>query len=610
MNERRLPLWHAVPSALIVVTICGLLLAQTSWIRSTKSITFDETFYLSCGLQTIHDGRLDPRLAAHGVAPLPIVLQHLPALAFAERQARPRPWDGQPGDAQLIRGPRLLTSLLTGIPLVGLVYGWLFRRRGKGAATFGAMVVALSPTIVAHSALATTDAAIGLAATLALLALAHYLKVPTIRRLLLVAAACGWAMAAKYSAIFLFPTIGLLVLDHWFRRSILFDQAESPRPKPAIDAPRSGVRGDRGWRQAWSLTCQTILATAVFCTVWWGLHAFSWDGPLKTFPLSETPDSSPWVRLLGRGPGAQRIMKSAHQEWRRPTPLAGVWFQVMKNQSGHSAYLMGQRSQQGWWYYFPCAFLFKSTPAELVLTGVLVAGIVTVGCRRPLKTWHRLDATIRVFLLALFVFAAMVLTAHINIGQRYLLPAYVWMILLSTDCLWNWSAKFPKRRIAIAMTLVAAQLTSALVSLPDSLAYFNALCGGSQNGWKLLADSNVDWGQDLPALAEELARRDHPPTAIAYFGHAHFPDYGVVADPLPMLPRKLDDYELLAVSVTHLLGVYSEDSDPFREFREELPVARVGYSIFLYDLTRPKLRAAFHRMVFGDQAERVATMRP
>jgi len=52
-TERRLA------AAVVLAALCGSLLWSSHRMRSTTSVTFDETFYLNGGLQTVHDGRLD-----------------------------------------------------------------------------------------------------------------------------------------------------------------------------------------------------------------------------------------------------------------------------------------------------------------------------------------------------------------------------------------------------------------------------------------------------------------------------------------------------------------------------------------------------------------------
>jgi hypothetical protein len=65
--------------------------------------------------------------------------------------------EGALQDSEWIVGPRLLNTLLCGVPLVAAVFVWLYRRCGIAGAVFGEGMVALSPTIVAHASLATTD---------------------------------------------------------------------------------------------------------------------------------------------------------------------------------------------------------------------------------------------------------------------------------------------------------------------------------------------------------------------------------------------------------------------------------------------------------------------
>lgn len=118
--------WLAI--CLISIVCIGFLI-EAAWVRRTTSLTFDETYYLNCGLQTVHDGWIDRRIAAEGVAPLPVLLTYVPPLILAPREARPDPWAGQRNDPLLIPGPRLCNALLVGAPLIVLVFVWLLRTR-------------------------------------------------------------------------------------------------------------------------------------------------------------------------------------------------------------------------------------------------------------------------------------------------------------------------------------------------------------------------------------------------------------------------------------------------------------------------------------------------
>ena len=64
---------------------------------------------------------------------------------------------------------------------------------------------------------------------------------------------------------------------------------------------------------------------------------------------------------------------------------------------------------------------------------------------------------------------------------------------------------------------------------PHHLAYFNEIAGGPANGWRLLVDSNLDWGQDLKRLARWMRTNDVPRLKLSYFGSADPAYYGIEA---------------------------------------------------------------------------------
>ena len=561
----------------ILIAFGAAILLQATWFRNTKSITFDETYYLSCTLQTVHDGKLDSRIGTAGMAPLPILVDYLLPLSCTGGEVRPGTWDGKPHDPQLIRWPRLVNSLLIGLGLVVLVAVWLFKRCGAMAAMLGAGLTAFSPNMVGHASLAATDAFFAMFGLLALAAIAWYFHQPTRTRFVVMAAAIGAALTAKYSALFLLPVAGVMFIS----QIVVFPTGEDRPP---------WMR--RLWRITWKLAVLGVLI-GFFC---WAMHLFTFTGPLKKYPLEATPDSSPWVKMLGRGPVANEIMRMAHEDIWCPGPVKGILIQVLHNKEGHPAFLMGRHSETGWWYYFPCAFLMKSTPVELLVAlSVLLLGIATL--RAPLRAWRSGDVDLQVLFLAILVFTYLVITAKINIGHRYILIFYPLLTIIGVDWLSKRLQERPKIFAGCAAVLLVGQAISCLSVAPHYLAYFNSFVGGPERGWHYLVDSNIDWGQDLPALREELERVGCRHAAIRYFGTASLQGYGVDADPVPGLTRPVEEYDVLAISVTALQGVYAEADDPFRGFRDLQPIGRAGHSIFLYDLTRPEGQKAMQEAV-------------
>jgi len=147
----------------------------------------------------------------------------------------------------------------------------------------------------------------------------------------------------------------------------------------------------------------------------------------------------------------------------------------------------------------------------------------------------------------------------------------------------------------MAAAAIAVQLASHVSIAPDYLAYFNGLSGGAGTGYRKLVDSNLDWGQDLPRLADWLAARGTNRVALAYYGTAPAAAYGIDAVDLrraaqPAQPR------FAAISATLLQGV-SLCGDPLAGFRTLTEDGRAGYSIFIYSLERPEVAAALSNAV-------------
>ena len=147
----------------------------------------------------------------------------------------------------------------------------------------------------------------------------------------------------------------------------------------------------------------------------------------------------------------------------------------------------------------------------------------------------------------------------------------------------------PARLLSVSIAIVALQAVSAATIAPYDLSYFNSLVGGPSQGFRYLADSNVDWGQDLPALRDTLARVGARRPGLSYFGSAPPEAYGVNAEPWPS--GNLGSFDWVAISATNLDGVYL-DGDPFAAFRDVPPSARAAYSILLYATDRADVQQA------------------
>jgi hypothetical protein len=235
---------------------------------------------------------------------------------------------------------------------------------------------------------------------------------------------------------------------------------------------------------------------------------------------------------------------------------------------GHPAYLAGEWSWTGWWYYFPVALLVKSPVPWLLLSGSAVVWLVGHG--------RRLSFAELAPLVAAAVFLAGAMTSKANIGVRHVLPV---LPLLAVAVAAHYRHAVRATRLAMGV-LVVALAGTAWRAYPLFLPDCNSLAGGPARGQEWLLDSNFDWGQDAKRLKEFLDAQHIDRVYTHYFGIGRVLERaGIRATVVkPEQARALRD-AWLVVSASYLMR---PEWDWLRSAHE--PVARVGYSLFVYRL--------------------------
>ncbi|MCA9164662.1 MAG: hypothetical protein KDA62_16845 [Planctomycetales bacterium] len=410
-------------------------------------------------------------------------------------------------------------------------------------------MAAFSPGILAHASVAATDGLFCAIWVAAVACLAWYARKPTRLRGLGVAIVTSVLIATKYS--------GVIFLGVAFVTLLVFE-TRSANAGAMVSFLRNGFRA------AWKTGGICIACVPLV----WLMHGFSLSSLTPQQTLEQTP------AIL------------------RPSPITGIVFQYVHNRTGHPAYLLGKNSNSGWWYYHPVVMVFKSTPVEFVLL-VATVGIVAWRGARILLGGERLDESRTVWYVSFVMLLVAFLGSHVCIGQRYILPLYPLSILIVVESLagWRgWSSKLKWREATIVSSCaLLVQASNALLVSPHLLSYFSPIVGGASHGERFLVDSNLDWGQDLPELRNEMHRLGYRRIALQYFGTASPAAYGV--DSIPLGPD-IRDCQGVAVSKTFLWGAYTGGRDPFRKFRDIEPIGSAGYSIAIYDLKDARVREA------------------
>jgi hypothetical protein len=562
--------------------LCALLLtlaaAQMLTVVRRKSLTVDEPLLIAAGYYHLTAGDFRP---VNEHPPVAKVLGALP-LVFGGTRAPaidPRPqadyeyflglfrefWKANEARYETLtfraRVPLVALTLLLGV----LVYFVARRMWGGRAAVFAVALYSLEPTVLAHGRVVQTDIPSAFAYLLFAFALYEYLRGPGMVRAALVGLCAGFAVVTKFSMVVLAPVLCVV-----FAALLLF-------------AGRLKLTRGRVAAQAAAVALAAVFAVNA-------AYFFRQREP-EPYNLSLTRLGLPAAldRTLA-GP-----LSFGHLALQKVFPVdfvSGVDWQLAHNRDGHPAGLLGRYSQHGWWYYFPVAFALK-TPLPYLLLSLAALGWALWGLWRRGGERGRL-----LFLLVPFaVFTAFVLTAKINIGVRYFLPAFPFLFIAAGALLDRLLAGLPRRKAAVAalvFVLFGWVGLEAVRAYPDHMSYTNQLASGRPH-WYYLSDSNVEWGDDIRELALYLHERGERRIGAALLNWQVLEFYGVeqasVFTPPGVAPEETR-YVALGASVLNGSTVPGQIGDAklteeqrvnyFDQFRRRTPEKVFGNSIYLY----------------------------
>jgi hypothetical protein len=510
------------------VILLAFWVAMVASLRD-KSFTEDEAVHATAGYTRWHfnDYRINPE---NGNLPqrwigLPFLAgdyKFPPTDSAAWRQSDAETvseqWFDRMGNdtaAMLVRG-RAVSGLLA-VALGALVWGWSRRLFGPAGGLISLLLFVLDPTILANGALMTSDTAAALAFLASLYGVWSVLHRITPGRLLLSALVMGGLFVSKMSAVLIVPIAVVLCLIRVF---------SGPPVELAIGAPRSLTT--RRSRAAAFLAVAAVHA-AIGVALIWGFHGFRYQAFGPASPAGSQLEEN-WTTLLGT-PGAAQPATArifAYVREHHLLPEAYVYGQAhsWKFSRVRSAFLNGEFSLNGWWWFFPYTFLVK--------TPLSIFGVIALAA---LALWRRpLYGTIPLLLL-FGAYWAVAITTPLNIGHRHILPTYPPLFVLCGAAGYWLTALTPAKQPGkshapawILAGLLAALALETAFDFPNYLSYVNAIAGGSSQGYRHLADSSLDWGQDLPGLKRYLA--EHPgdqPAFLSYFGTASPDSYQIPA---------------------------------------------------------------------------------
>lgn len=515
--------------AILAALVFGI---QGLWGSSQESQTWDEAYAIAVGYLQVARGTFDlmpenpPLMGLLIALPFRIAGAKLPDIP-AERLGGMAPPDY--GEAFLYHSGNdswLLLQIARGCVLllsaiaVAVIVMWAGMLFGLGGCLLASVLAAFEPNWLAHGHLAAWDGIATSTVVLATAGITAFARRPTLRRAILAGCLTGIAWSAKHTALILWPVLaGLLFLS-------------SPWAGRWRMGPGHGSTAPGFWVVARQYAVVALVGLFVVGAAY-NLH------------------------------------------WRYDLYLHGITQIYRQNIPDHYNYLLGEFSTSKFPHYYLVA-LFAKTPAAWL--PLLPMGVLALRRQREGFLW------LAPAFLAALVFLASLFNPY-NIGVRHVLPAMPLLLLFASGAAARLRDHAGAARVTAITALALAALggTEVLARAPGYLSFFNVLVGGPGRGIRILDDSNIDWGQDLIALARIQKEEGIDRIALLYFGSADPVAYGVVSRPIDV-----EEFRRPRPGVVYAVSIHNLNRFPIVLGRDVnwleacLPWRIAGRSIYLY----------------------------
>jgi len=462
--------------------------------------------------------------------------------------------------------------------LLFLVFTWTRLLWGEWAAATATIFLAFEPTLMGHGSLATLDAGATLFFFLCIFSFWCYRASPSRARFLFFVLCLALGLLSKFSNGILFFVLPLVSMCS--RRLSPSTPTRCFRVLSIAILLPLIVAGAYGFRCKRMSEDPQIVYNREAKSIASGIKAVADHLGTDSETLMDIP--IPLYDFL-KGLGLQVFHAAAQDKWEDPD-----FFQ----------YLNGEYSRTGWRSYYFWTFALKSTIPTILFTVALLIllfgqvfrskSLMARGLAINLLGGEKIDLKLWPFLVlppCVHFFVCSIST--IAIGHRYLLPIYPFLAMgvgfLFISC--------KTRRVPLLafVLLLSWHIASSLAVWPHQIAYFNEAVGGPRSGFRYLADSNIDWGQDLLYLKQDVTERRSQGVAVYgdVFGTVRPEDIGLDLAPIPdkgMVERRRKDTTIylsvnryLLRSASHPKGLY-----PWLVVRN--PDRVIGVSILAFDL--------------------------
>ncbi len=571
--------------AFVIITVASSIVLLSS---RDDSFTVDEIPHVGAGYSYLmkRDMRLNPEhpVLAKDLAAFPLLFLKLDTSVFETPQWTQEvngQWNvgsyflfGSQNNPDGIKFWTKLPMILFFILSACIIFVWTRSLYNAKAALLATTIFCFSPTVMAHARVVHFDSAATFGALCAIYFFTRYLSNQTKKNFFFAVCALGIALLTKFSLLLLIPFIFLLV----------------------------------GIYKEFNFKCTAKAFLIILCAyifIVFPAYAFHVSQYPKERQLSDTKQL-----LMYAKPSIQKSLVI----WMADKPILraggqyglGVLLSFQRMGVSDITYFLGKTSDKGSPYYFPTVYFLKEPLAWWILA-LFACGFALWKLKKKkygYKTFlidNRNNFGKIAIALWIILYWLISIIKGPNIGVRYLLPVYPFMIILVSGQISNWFTQIQKNKNVymfsagtLAVLLGWYVVENARI-YPLYFTYFNQVAGGSAGGYRYAVDSNLDWGQDLIRLSNWVSEKNIKKIEFSYFGWAnptyYLGDRGVVTytnykDEQDFKKQNQTD-GWIAVSANFLQWEHIRKDQQWPYYgwiKKYTPVTVIGNSIFVYQI--------------------------
>ena len=518
--------------------LIGFSALLDEFVARKMSTTMDEPHHLLYGMHIL-EGQPDRFYKGYFDSQMPISALNAVPGAVASYLAGHHVFPGLSRALSGLEAARFPTILAT-LALNLAVYFWAYDLYGAKAALAACLLCVISPSLIAHGTLVTTDMYCALGVVGAMYFFRRFLLLPSTANAIMSSLALALAQITKPFALSLYAVVAVVLVLLMFRRIA-----------PGFWVPKR-------------VFVFAAIAAASFVAILNVAYCFDRTfKPLGSYSFESTSfERVAHARFIHRVPVPvpypflEELDMAAHDE------KVGLTF--------GNIYLLGElgnatdESFHGFKSYYAVALFFKEPIALMILS---LWGVVWICKHRSFLNFVTGEGLLGAPAAIVFIWLSFFNRAQV--GIRHILPVLAVETVIAGAAFARFSSKSRVEKAVLAV-LVLWLAVSVGSYYPNMIPYMNEWVHDPRLSYKVLADSNLDWGQDT-AVVDEFMRTN--------------PDV-ILDPPAPRAGRIL-------VRANRLTGVGRWSPSLNYLAQHYKPVAQVGYAHFLFvvpakDMTSPQ----------------------